>query len=396
MNTDFSKYQNIIDNFRGEVSKPSFDIRFTQITRQLTKTEKFLLKMELKRLASACTRSIDLRGLVDGDCKLFEYDGQSHFLDEIAIGVFEENVKLYKGYTFGVYEAVKNTENNFRVLYQKEKQLKELSKLNADSLEQQKKSADKIQYPVSTFSLNQYHERIEERMNFVIPLTVISEDNQKKSVSSIDISSTGVKFRLNSKAFFNIDQKIIITFNGLETDFPFTENNPLTYQVKNIYDDNNTQLVGCQRINSSEDDDFESFLKRFIQVNKRRYKVNLENTSSALQSRSLEQYVLPKINELPIFFEQVDSNIIPRYVLTTTNNQAVLQYWQDEDNRSNLHYLVNKERLERLVNKHKQGKPLLVYSFVHQNQGKDYFYTVDEDQLSQEDGFSLDIFYFCF
>jgi hypothetical protein len=394
MSTDFSIYQSIIDNFRGEVTKPSFDIRFTQITKKMPKTEKFLLKMELKRLASACTRSIDLRGLVDGDCKLFEYTGQSHFLDDIAIRVFEENVKLYKGYTFGVYEAVKNTENNFRVLYQKEKQVKEFSKLEVDSLEPQKKSSDKIQYPVSTFPLNEYHNRIEERMNFVISLEVILEDSQQKSVSSIDISVTGVKFRLNSKELFTIDQKLTLIFKGLEAEFPFAKSKSLVYQVRNIHSDNNTQLVGCQRIDNEEKDSFKEFLQNFIQINKRRYKVNLENTIAALQSRSLEQYVLPKINELPIFFEQVDNSVIPRYVLTTNNNEGIFQYWQDEDNRSNLHSLVNEERLARLLKRQEQGKSLLVYSFVHQHLGKDYFYTIDEEQLSQESEFAKTFFTF--
>jgi len=394
MSTDFSKYQKIIHHFRGEVTKPSFDIKFTQSTKQMAKTEKFLLKMELKRLASVCTRSIDLRGLVDGDCKLFEYNGQSHFLDGIAVRVFEEYVKSYNGYTFGVYEAVKNTENNFRVIYKNEQKNADNFKLQTKQGDILKKTADKVQYPVSTFLLNQYHNRKEERMNFVIPLAIELDGNQKKSVSSIDMSATGLRFRLNSQKPFYKGQKLIVTFQGLESDFSFDKDEPLIYQVENIHSDKSTQLIGCQRIDYLEHDSFEAFLQNFIQLNKRRYKINLENTISALQSRSFEQYILPKINELPIFFERVNSNIIPRYALTTNNNQATFQYWQDEDNYSNLHVLVNSERLNRLLKRYKQGKPLLVYSFVLQYQGKDYFYTIDEEQLSQEEGFAPEFFTF--
>jgi len=389
MSTDFSKYQKIIDKFRGEANKPSFDIKFTQNTKQLAKTEKFLLKMELKRLASACTRSIDLRGLVDGDCKLFEYSGQSHFLDDVAVGVFEDNVEKYKGFTFGVYEAVKNTENNFRVIYQKEKLNIEQTKPQDKPSESSKKTSDKIQYPTTIFPLNQYHDRIEERMNFVISLAIVLDNNQKKSVSSIDISTKGLKFRLNSEEALYIDQKITIIFKGLESEFQFVKGDSLVYQVKNIHSDANTQLIGCQRINAFDDDTFEKFLCGYIQGNKRRYKINLENTISALQSRIFEQYVLPKINELPIFFERSENRISPRYVLTTNNNQPSFQYWQDEENNSNLHFLINEARLSRLLKRHKQGKSLLVYSFIHQNQGKDFFYTMDEEQLSKDTDFSL-------
>jgi hypothetical protein len=389
METDFSKHQKLIDKFRGEVNKPSFDVKFTQSTKQLAKTEKFLLKMELKRLASACTRFIDLRGLVDGECKLFEYSGQSHFLDDVAVRVFEENIEKYKGFTFGVYEAVKNTENNFRVIYQKEKQKIEQSKSEETPIEASKKTTDKVQYPVTIFPLNQYHDRIEERMNFVITLAIFLENGQKKSVSSIDISTKGLKFRLNSKEPLYIDQKITIIFKGLENEFQFAKGEPLVYQVKNIHGDDNTQLIGCQRIDAFDDDAFEKFLQGYIQGNKRRYKINLENTIAALQSRTLEQYVLPKINELPVFFERANNQISPRYVLTTNNNQPTFQYWQDEENHSNLHFLANEERLSRLFKRHKQGKSLLVYSFVHQNQGKDFFYTMDEEQLSNDTDFSF-------
>ncbi|MDO6506669.1 PilZ domain-containing protein [Colwellia sp. 4_MG-2023] len=394
MSKDFSKYQKIIHNFRGEVNKPSFDIKFTQQTKQMTKTEKFLLKMELKRLASTCTRSIDLRGLVNGDCKLFQYCGQSHFLDDIAINVFQENVDKYQGYTFGVYEAVKNTENNFRVIYQKEQQHIDQLKSKEAQVELPKKTIEKLQYPVKYVPCSQRYNRMEERMNFVVPFAIALDDNQKKSVNSIDISVTGLKFRLNSKLPLYIDQKITIVFKDIESDFQFSRGDSLEYQIKNIYSDENTQLVGCQRIDDFENDDFKTFLLDYIQVNKRRYKINLENTIAALQSRSFEQYVLPKINELPIYFQLNDNQIIPRYVLTTNNNQPTFQYWQDEEHHSNLHSLVNEARLPRLLKRYKQGKSLLVYSFIHQHQGKDYFYTVDEEQLSQENDFFPEFFTF--
>ncbi len=385
MITDFSKYQKIIDNFRGEVNKPTFDIKFTQSTKSVPKTEKFLLKMELKRLAGACNRSIDLRGLVDGDCQLFEYSGQSHFLDEVAVSVFEENVAQYKGYTFGVYEAVKNTENNFRVIYKKEQSNTNQAEQGAP--ETAKKTQDKTQYPVTIYPLNQYHDRIEERMNYVISLVVVLADNQQKSVSSIDVSASGLKFRLNSKEPLYIDQELRIIFKGLEKDFQFSKDEDFIYQIKNIHSDASTQLIGCQRIESSDNDAFKLFLSGYIQGNKRRYKINLENTIAALQSRTFEQYSLPKLTELPIFFDSSKQGVVPRYALTTNNNQAIFQYWQDEQSNSNLQFLINEDRLARLLIKHKQGKPLLVYSFIHQNQGKDFFYTIDEDQLPDEDDF---------
>jgi hypothetical protein len=378
---DFSKYQYIIDSFRGKVNKPNFDAKFALSTKKLTKTEKFILKMELKRLAGACTRSIDLRGLVNGVCKLYEYSGQSHFLDDVAIRVFEEHIAEYETYTFGVYEAVKNTENNFRVIYQSEQ-----SGNIRTAEEPVKKSSEKLQYPGSLFRFNDYADRCEERMNFAIAIVVQLENKQQLSATSSDISSMGCKFRLTNVVPLHVGQIIEITFSGLEQEFQFSSTDVFSFKIRNIHRDGSTQLIGCQRIQVPERDTFREFLAGYIQGNKRRYKINLDNTIAALESRSFEQFILPQVTELPVYIEKGETGLVPRYALTTKNNQAIYQYWQDEVGNSTLPTLLDEKRLERL--QHARDKTLLVYSFIHQSQGKSFFYSMDTEQLQLESSFS--------
>jgi len=95
MAQDLSKYHKIIGQFRGQVFKADFEAKYNLATKNLPKSDKFLLKMEIKRLAQPCTRLVDLRGLVDGECKMFEHDGRTHFLDDIAIQAFEESIASY-------------------------------------------------------------------------------------------------------------------------------------------------------------------------------------------------------------------------------------------------------------------------------------------------------------
>jgi hypothetical protein len=387
MTKNFSKYQYIIDSFRGKVNNTSFETKFALSTKNLAKTEKFILKMELKRLAGSCTRSIDLRGLVNGVCKLFEYNGQSHFLDDVAIRVFEDNIAEYKTYTFGVYEAVKNTENNFRVIYQNEQSgnARSPSEKIRSSDEAVKKTQEKFQYPTSLYQFDGYYDRFEERMNFAIAIIVIL-DNKQLQATSTDISMMGCRFRLTNENPLEIGQILEIKFSGLEQEFQFSPADVLSFKVRHIHRDGNTQLISCQRIEVSETDKFKQFLFGYIQGNKRRYKVNLENTIIALQARSFEQYILPKLTELPVFIEKGVSGLVPRYALTTNNNQAIYQYWQDEAGRSTLSALLNEKRLERL--QQTPDNSLLVYSFIHQSHGKSFFYSMDAEQLLAENEFS--------
>lgn len=381
MSTDFSKHQTLINRFRGHVNESNFDVKFSASTKKLSKTDTFLLKMELKRLASPCTRSIDLRGLVDGNCKVYEHKGQKHFLDEIAVKAFEENIDLYGSYTFGVYEAVKNTENNFRVIYQNEKAGK------GTVVDAVKKTHEKLQYPAKLYQFNNYNNRIEERMNFAINLVITLENKKEIEATSSDISANGCKFRFTEPYTIATGDIINIKFTGMEQEFQFSNTEVFTFQVRNSHQDGDTKMIGCQRIEVPEKDAFMRFLQSYIQGNKRRYKINLDNTIEALQSRSYEQYILPKLNELPVVLEQESSHLLPRYALTTNNNQAIFQYWQDEEGNSTLHFLLSEQRLTRLKSPRNGSGSLLVYSFIHSHQGKSFFYSIDEQELAKDDTF---------
>jgi len=385
MNKDFSKHHNIIEDFRGEVSKKSFEASFNAVTDHLTRNEKFLLKMELKRLAGACTRAIDLRGLVDGECQLFDFQGQSHFLDDVAIAAFKENVAIYGGYTFGVYESVKNAKNSFRNIYRNEQTTPSIIEDNKNN-----SSIEKLQYPAKLQLLANYPNRSEERMNFAISITLTLSNKQQVTTTSIDLSTEGIKFKLINEVSLYKGEQVSITFTGLEQEFQFSKNSVLIFEVKNVLRDSATQLIGCQRIEIPKKDSFERFLTGYIQGNKRRYKINLDNSLAALQARGLEQYALVKINELVVFMHSTNDggiDINPRYALTTKNNQKLYQYWRDDKKYSTLHFLINKDRLQRLFTLQQQGKSLLVFSFIHQHKGRKFFYTVDEEQLKHDNKF---------
>lgn len=384
MNKDFSKYQKIINKFSGQVLNSDFEARYNAAAKNIPKTERFLLKMELKRLAAPCTRLIDLRGHVDGECKPFEYEDKIHFLDDIANRVFTENLARYGGYTFGVYEATMNTENNFRVIYQKEK-----TKIAATPPLETTRVMEKSQYPAKFFSFGPYHNRSEERMNFAISIQVALDNGHRFECTTSDLSVHGCKFRINGFQAIELGQQITLRFTGLEEYFQFGNDKGFIYEIKNITSLDNMQLVGVKRVSQPlvKPEAFTQFLVSFIQNNKRRYKINLDNTINAIQARSFEHFVLPKSNELPVFVEKHINTLTPKYALTCNNNQSLYQYWQDEKRYSTLYCLITPERIARLKKLAVSGKSLLVFSFIHINQGKTYFYTADEEQLNEDKDF---------
>ena len=86
-------------------AEPDFDALFDRLTQGESANTRFLLKMELKRLAAPCVRSIDLRAR--HNAVSFVHSGIQHFMTPEDIEVFHAALTTYHGqYTLGVYEAV--------------------------------------------------------------------------------------------------------------------------------------------------------------------------------------------------------------------------------------------------------------------------------------------------
>ena len=97
----------LIEQLKPLLMEPNFQEIFQQLTVDENNSTRFLLKMELNRLASPCTRIIDLRDKSELPCSEVMLGQQRHFLDEPAKHSLQEAMSLYRNkYTLGVYEYV--------------------------------------------------------------------------------------------------------------------------------------------------------------------------------------------------------------------------------------------------------------------------------------------------
>lgn len=314
------KYESLVDELKSYLGNAKFDTIFKSKTAGLTKPEQFLIKMEMSRLSQPIARFIDLRGQVTGQVKPYEYEGKQHFMDETAIAVFEKAIKRHGGYTLAVYEAVMNTDNNHRVMQKKAAQQAN----QADQQNEQKRDCQVIKFA-------SYESRREERMNYSIKITVeLSKDNTI-AASTSDISLSGAKIKLSPRYQVKKGQLLGLRLVGLEQDFELGLKNGIQYEVvaveKISTEYNHVRLKRTFIENNAK---FDEFLESFIHGNKRRYKVNLDNTLDAVVSKGYEQYYIPRVTSLFTFFSLQNDKLYPSLVLTTENNIFIQRYFCDE------------------------------------------------------------------
>lgn len=382
MNQDIEKYSSIIEKLKPFVNEPDFNKLLGQYASNLPNHKRFLIKMELKRLARPCTRVIDLRGRVSGECELFEHDNITHFLDETARDVFEQEVQMYGEYTLGVYESVTNTENNYRVMQQKEDE-EQANVVPASSEETpQEVEEDTNQYIVPSHSFAYQAQRSEERMNFAVTIELFSELNKSTQGTTIDLSVSGLQFKTEQKELFRVGDTYSVFFRGLEKEYALDKRNGIHYTVAKVEKTGKEQRIGLKRDENSKTAYFTTFLEQFIKGNKRRYKVNIDNTLQAIRSKTYEQYYIPNFTSFPVYIENLNGVYSPRFVLTNDCNKSGIYYWTNEHNELSLSYLLNPRRITHAI---KKGlDEFYIYAFNNISGEKVFFYSISTAEIDSD------------
>ena len=382
MSQDLEQYADVIDQLKPMVNEPEFNQVLLQLAGDVPKEKRFLIKMEVKRLAKPCLRTIDLRGNVAGKCREYIHEGRTHYMDDIAVEVFEEQMRIFKAYTFGVYEAVQNTENNFRVIQEKQ---------HSQSLQEQQQGSSKKssvvleQFKVPTVNLLDYRQRNTERMNFAVAVELVDKYDQSTRGLSVDISLEGLQVKLTKDTHFKKDDVFEVFFRGLEDEFAMDKNHGISYKLVKISHKNDVVYLALQRDMNKPNAAFDKFLESFIHGNKRRYKVNMNNTIEAITSKICEQYFSPRSPTLPVFFSEKEGVFTARFAMVNEVNRETISYWQDETDTLRLSFLLTQPRLTALLNRSHNHREIFVYSFTHLQDEKVYFYSASYDELMKKD-----------
>lgn len=387
---DLQEHLSIIERLKSSVQTSDFDQMFTVLTSELPKSKQFLLKMELKRLSQPCDFFIDLRGHVDGDVRPYEYQGKTHYMDDKAIEVFEQGISDYGRFTLGVYEDVMNTDNNFRVMHRKETEARIRQALNnGPQAEPEPTEQVMTKHQARLVQFGSYINRSEERMNYSITVEMVLENGKKYSAQTTDISVQGCKLKLASHIKLAENTEIGVFFRELEQEYTLDRNNPIRYQIVEVSPlDPKTQQLRLKRLEQStqQEQEFSSFIDRFIRGNKRRYKLNLDNALDAVIVKGYEQFYVPRTSSLPVFIAVQQGKSHPQCALTTENNRASFHYFQDELQRSVLPQILSAKRLKQLLQLPEGKRQTLLFCFTHAAKGKLYFYSATQQELTTEPG----------
>ena len=357
----------LLEQLQPLFAEPDFDILFNRLTEGETKSARFLLKMELNRLWSPCIRVIDMRSK-GYPCEVFEHSGIRHYLSTTDKTIFLSALQRYQDrYTTGVYEIV----------------IAESAQQSQDSFDIKRANSNN-RLKIRTIEFGSYQQGREERIHFSTPITMTFDDGQKIKAKTSNLSINGIRINLLEPSFYEIGQMCEIRFDGLEKEMPRQlVGKTITYQIRG--EEHQEQQTWLRM--SFEDNDnnlFSQFLNTFIEQNKAKYKVSIDYAFSATEVKGYEQFYLPRMTGIPLFFSE-QGKIKLEYILKTENNLHEMQYWRDERNHDVLDTIFNQDRMANLIAQSGPRKHDIIYAFTHTVRSHIYFFSATESEL-QESG----------
>lgn len=380
MTPDLAPYSDIIRALAPLVNQTTFSKEFERRTVKMSSDTRFLVKMEIKRLAKPCIRSIDLRAKVKDDCRLYNYQGIEHYLHINGILHFEKLIKRYGQYSFGVYEGV----HEF-ALAEKQKLEQQMSTPSQQNVELNEPSAH---YVTPCQELLNYPIRKEERLNYVTQIEVFFTDNKSVHATTLDISVHGLRIRLKEQEdliHVKTFEPLAVMFRAVERSSGITRES-IPFKVLGLSGEGSKTSIHLYRDTSAEYIHYESFVQDLFRLHKRRYKVNLDNVEMAVGTKIYEQSFANNTPSLPVFVarhelsEQGDE-FVAKYATINGSTKPILDYWTNEDKQLMLGYLLNAQRLSILANDNGSCPSMVVYCFHHIKDEKIYFYSASQHEL---------------
>ena len=358
---ELKNYQGQIEQLLPLMRESDFNDLLDRILFGESANVKFLVKMELNRLSAPCQRIIDLRDKFP-DTQEFIFAKKRHFLDEAAIKVFQKSLKRFSNvYTLGVYEDVISHKRPDKT-NEKTKEVKTL--LQAEHLNLQRSNA-----------------RGAERMHFAIPVQFFTENGQEIAATTSDISTTGLRIKISAEHRVQTSTDVGVIFTGLQKEFSGPElRAAVPYTL--VGQDKAKDIIWLRLARTQEPTRFDNFLEGFIKGNKHRYKINTDNLLHSVTTKGYEQYYLPLMKGLPLFFSHHDEPKLES-VLCNSQNLPILEYWRDEKGNNSLTQLLNPERVALLLKQPHEIKETLIFSFIHHTDSKAFFIAASKEELQQ-------------
>lgn len=324
---------------------------------------KFLVKSELNRIMAPCSKAIDIRGLVKDECRKYDLNGYSHWLNDHGINLYYKNIFKYGTYAEGVWESVKKYTISLRDIEAQKTRQQEVDEINSEKLD------------VDFIDMGFYLSRRESRLNISAPVRIVLENGQEVFAVLLDISSSGIRIKIPHCITAKTQSDMKVYFCQSSNSYEEEVSRPAHYHIVAIDDPIDNSPVKYLRCVLEHNKEIIDEMMNFFERQSRK-SLDKNEIPARANAHTHEHILFANTSKLPFFFSKEG------VVLTLLNekNKRLYQSLKNKAGQPCLGVFLGAERLEKLTQLSMPGAHKIFHTFRYHNE----FLSVDESETTDD------------
>ncbi|MGS0729991.1 PilZ domain-containing protein, partial [Shewanella sp. 0m-11] len=159
------------------------------------------------------------------------------------------------------------------------------------------------------------------------------------------------------------------------------------YQIVDVEHNQEYSWLRLKRLSGT--DALADMLEKLIRGYKFRYKVDVNDVLTTTKGLGFERHYLPHLPHLPLFVAtkanpeaNLDSQLVLSHKLLSRDNQAISEYFKDEEDISQLSSFLTPDRLKRIIDSADDNQHSQFFCFTFTVQGAKFFYSASLAELN--------------
>jgi len=390
LSADLVAFKPIILNLVSYASHPKLDSLLAKLTPKLANSKRFLIKMEIKRLAKPCVLVMDFRPFFHQHCEPVKHENICHYLDEISKALFFSsleknngsfNLHIYNELTAKARERHKaidsttnsaihmnNITNDIEIALE---EVQAVSLVNDNFFDEPQLSAES---GCRLFNNDPIAMSINDKLAIGIEVT------------ALDINANSSIIKTPCRAANDSDDPVYLWFYDHDSALEFTDEIVLVYSIK----DHKITRSGKHshyllKLSQASDNKmlslFNELLAKRTQLSNQSKDNQVEPLIASINAKCHEQFLLSTTQDIPMLCAKYQTGWRPSMSLQTPSNLPLWEYFSDKNGNDPLARLFSHQGIQDAINTNSSFDQ---YAYLLKHQYQPMHNVKDENEQGQE------------
>lgn len=389
LNEDLAQYKTIILSLISYAVHPKLDTLIEKLTPKLTGSKRFLIKMEIKRLAKPCSLVMDFRSYFD-QCQPVQHEKACHYLDQISQTLFLTSIEKNNGlFSLHIYnELSEKAKQRHRAVMNAERAAKAHSKIAIEEVQQVSLvNGDFFDEPQITG-------KSKCRLFSYDPLGMSQKGKLAVGieVTPLDINANGCVIKAPLQAIAETSEVIYLWFYDHDSALDYQEEIVLEYTVtdhKKLQSGKGSHylLKLSQASTNNMLNALNDLLAKRIQLINKSQSKQIQPLIASINAKCHEQFLLSNTVDIPMLCAKYHTGWRPSISLQTPSNLGLWQFFSDNNCYDPLARLFCNLDIQATINSQQEFDDyayILKHQYTDNEQTEQQFVIIWQSQLDND------------